>query len=198
MPADVRARQVAATRGDILDLSDDVDPDVDHIRGSDDASVTLVEYGDYECPYCGQAETVVRELLDSFGDDLGYVWRHLPLSDVHPRAQMAAEAAEAAGAQGRFWDMHDTLLSRQDELLPMQIRGYAQELGLDVERFADDLHAGRLAARVRRDVAGAEASGARGTPTFFVGDRRHIGQYDTETLAAELEELRGASIGASP
>ena len=135
IPASTRARQLSGTADELLDLADDVDPELDHLRGRHDAPVILLEYGDYECPYCGQAETVVRELLDSFGDDLCYVWRHLPLSDVHPRAQMAAEAAEAAGAQGRFWDMHDTLLSHQDELLPMHIRRYAEELGLDLERF---------------------------------------------------------------
>src|SRR5207302_2345420 len=100
----------------ILDLAEDVDPARDHIRGPDDAPVTLVEYGDFECPYCGQAEQVVRELLSSFGDDVRYVWRHLPLNDVHPNAQLAAEAAEAAAEQGRFWDMYDALLAHQDAL----------------------------------------------------------------------------------
>ena len=111
IPTEKRARQVAATYEDLLDLSDDVDPDRDHVRGPGGAPVTLVEYGDYECPYCGRAEIVVRELLVSFGDDLRYVWRHLPLNDVHPNAQMAAEAAEAAGAQGAFWEMSDRLLA---------------------------------------------------------------------------------------
>ena len=135
-----------------LDLSDDVDPDRDHIRGSESAPVTLVEYGDYECPYCGQAEVVIRELLDSFGDDLRYVWRHLPLNDVHPNAQMAAEAAEAAAAQGAFWEMHDKLLDHQDELTPPDLGRYAEELGLDVERFWDELRRREHAARVAEDV----------------------------------------------
>jgi protein-disulfide isomerase len=160
--------------------------------------VTLLEYGDYECPYCGQAETVVRELLDSFGDELGYVWRHLPLSDVHPRAQMAAEAAEAAGAQGRFWDMHDTLLSHQDELLPMQIRRHAEQLGLDLERFAQDVHRRVHAPRVARDVASADESGVSGTPTFFINGRRHQGAYDIATLTAEVRAARAVpSTGQS-
>ena len=116
LPAEMRARQMAGTADDMLDLSDDVDPERDHIRGPDSAPVTLVEYGDYECPYCGQAEIVIRELLDEFGDELRYVWRHLPLNDVHLNAQMAAEATEAAGAQGAFWPMHDKLLASQDEL----------------------------------------------------------------------------------
>jgi protein-disulfide isomerase len=191
IPPSTRARQLSGTADELLDLTDDVDPDVDHVRGRQDAPVILLEYGDYECPYCGQAEMVVRELLDSFGDDLGYVWRHLPLSDVHPRAQMAAEAAEAAGAQGRFWDMHDTLLSHQDELLPMHIRRYAEEMGLDLERFTDDMHRRTHAPRIARDVASADESGVSGTPTFFINGRRHQGAYDIATLTAEVRAARG-------
>ena len=112
LPASVRARQLAGTVDELLDLSEDVSPERDHMRGPDEAAVTLVEYGDYECPYCGRAEVVIRELLDEFGHDLRYVWRHLPLNDVHPNAQTAAEAAEAAASQGRFWEMHDRLLRR--------------------------------------------------------------------------------------
>ena len=114
LPSAVRARQIGGTAEDILDLVDEVDPDRDHIRGPDDAPVTLVEYGDFECPYCGQAERVIRELLASHGDDVRYVWRHLPLNDVHPSAQLASEAAEAAAAQGKFWEMYDTLLGHQE------------------------------------------------------------------------------------
>jgi Na+/H+ antiporter NhaA len=191
IPPSTRARQLSGTADELLDLTDNVDPDVDHVRGRQDAPVILLEYGDYECPYCGQAEMVVRELLDSFGDDLGYVWRHLPLSDVHPRAQMAAEAAEAAGAQGKFWDMHDTLLSHQDELLPMQIRRYAEEMGLDLERFTDDMHRRTHAPRIARDVASADVSGVSGTPTFFINGRRHQGAYDIATLTAEVRAARG-------
>jgi len=198
IPPSTRARQLSGTADELLDLTDDVDPEVDHLRGRQDAPVILLEYGDYECPYCGQAETVVRELLDSFGDDLCYVWRHLPLSDVHPRAQMAAEAAEAAGAQGRFWDMHDMLLSHQDELLPMQIRRYAKEMGLDVERFTDDVHRRTHAPRIARDVASADESGVSGTPSFFINGRRHQGAYDIATLTAEVRAARGAlSTGQS-
>ena len=139
MPAEVRARQIAGTYDDLLDLSEDVDPERDHIRGPEDAPVTLVEYGDYECPYCGRAEPVVRELLDTFGDDLRYVWRHLPLNDVHPNAQNAAEAAEAAAAQGAFWEMHDKLIHNQDQLGAPEPERHAAELGLDVERFRDEM-----------------------------------------------------------
>jgi Na+/H+ antiporter NhaA len=190
MPTPIRARQLAGTAEEILDLSDDVDPDRDHIRGSNDAPVTLVEYGDYECPYCGQAEVVIRELLDSFGDDLRYVWRHLPLNDVHPNAQMAAEAAEAAAAQGAFWDMHDTLLDHQDELTAPDLRRHAEGLGLDVERFWDELRRREHAERVAEDVSSADASGVAGTPSFFINGRRHQGAYDIDTLTAAV---RGAA-----
>ena len=163
-----------------------VDPARDHIRGRVDAPLTLVEYGDFECPFCGRATGVIRELRKRFGDDLRYVFRHLPLSDVHEHAELAAQAAEAAGAQGRFWEMHDTLFRHQDELEFADLVGYADELGLDVEHFVRDLEDERYAPRVREDVASAEASGARGTPTFFVGELRHVGRYDAETLAGEL------------
>jgi Na+/H+ antiporter NhaA len=190
LPAEVRARQLIGTADELLDLAEDVDPDRDHIRGSENAPVTLVEYGDYECPYCGQAEVVVRDLLDSFGDDLRYVWRHLPLSDVHPNAQMAAEATEAAAAQGPFWDMHDVLLAHQDELMPPDIGRYAEELGLDVERFWDELRRREHAPRVAEDVASADASGVAGTPTFFINGRRHQGAYDIETLTEAVQKAR--------
>src|ERR1700760_847353 len=123
----------------IVDLAVPVDPERDHIRGPDDAPVTLVEYGDFECPYCGMAEGTIRELLASHGDDVRYVWRHLPLNDVHPSAQLASEASEAAAAQGKFWDMYDVLLSHQEALSPRDLARYAADLGLDVERFRDDL-----------------------------------------------------------
>ena len=182
LPESVRARQVGRTAEDILDLVMDVDPEYDHIRGPDDAPVTLVEYGDFECPYCGQAEGAIRELLASHGDDVRYVWRHLPLNDVHPSAQLASVAAEAAAAQGRFWDMYDTLLAHQGELTPRDLRRYATELGLDVDRFTDELRRREYAARVSEDVASADESGVTGTPTFFINGRRHYGVYDIDTL----------------
>jgi Na+/H+ antiporter NhaA len=163
-----------------------VDPARDHIRGRPDAPVTLVEYGDFECPFCGRATGVVKELRRRFGDDLRYVFRHLPLTDVHPHAEAAAHAAEAAAAQGRFWEMHDVLFAHQDELEPDDLLRHAAAAGLDVDRFAADVGAERYAQRVREDVESAEASGARGTPTFFVGADRHVGPYDAESLAREL------------
>jgi len=190
LPTEMRARQIAATAEELLDLSDEVDPDRDHIRGSERAPVTLVEYGDYQCPYCGQAEVVIRELLVSFGDDLRYVWRHLPLNDVHPDAQMAAEAAETAAAQGAFWEMNDKLIEHQDELTQPHLAHYAEELGLDVERFWDELRRREHAERVAEDVASADASGVAGTPSFFINGRRHRGAYDTETLTAAVRAAR--------
>jgi Na+/H+ antiporter NhaA len=190
IPASTRARQIADTADELLDLSEEVDPGRDHIRGGEAAPVTLVEYGDYECPYCGQAEVVIRELLDSFGTELRYVWRHLPLNDVHPNAQMAAEATEAAGSQGAFWDLHDKLLTHQDELMAPDLGRYAEELGLDVERFWDDLRRREHAPRVADDVASADASGVAGTPTFFINGRRHYGAYNIETLTEAVQRAK--------
>jgi Na+/H+ antiporter NhaA len=190
LPDWVRARQIASTEEEIIDLADDVDPERDHIRGAQEAPVTLVEYGDYECPYCGQAEIVVRELLDSFGDELRYVWRHLPLNDVHPNAQMAAEAAEAAAAQGAFWPMHDKLLQHQAELSPGDLRRYAEELGLDGDRFWKDVRRHEHAGRVADDVGTADASEVAGTPTFFINGRRHRGAYDVATLTSAVRSAR--------
>jgi len=186
LPSTVRARQIGRTAEDIIDLVDEIDPERDHIRGPDDAPVTLVEYGDFECEYCGQAERTIRELLTSYGDDVRYVWRHLPLNDVHPNAQLAAEASEAADAQGKFWDMYDTLLSHQDELGPRELVRHAGDLGLDVERFRDELLGRQYASRVSEDVSSADESGVSGTPTFFINGRRHYGVYDIDTLTEEV------------
>lgn len=191
LPPALRARQLAGTAEDILDLSEDVDPMRDHIRGPDNAPVTLVEYGDFECPYCGQAESVIRDLLGSFGDEMRYVWRHLPLSDVHPTAQIAAEGSEAAAAQGRFWEMHDILLDHQGLLDLPELAGYAEALGLDVERFGEEVRTREYAPRVSQDVASADESGVSGTPTFFINGMRHYGGYDVATLTEAVRAARG-------
>jgi protein-disulfide isomerase len=190
LPAETRARQIARTAEDIVDLAEEVDPERDHIRGAEDAPVTLIEYGDYECPYCGQAEVAIRELLESFGDDLRYVWRHLPLNDVHPHAQLAAEAAEAAAAQGAFWPMHDLLLAHQDALTPRDLHRYASDLGLDTERFWIDIRRHAHTGRIDDDVASADAGGVAGTPSFFINGRRHEGAYDVVTLSAVVQAAR--------
>jgi Na+/H+ antiporter NhaA len=197
LPAATRARQIGRTAEDILDLSEDVDPARDHIRGPDDAPVTLLEYGDFQCPYCGQAEQAIRELLSSLGADVRYVWRHLPLNDVHPRAQLAAEASEAAAAQGQFWEMYDTLLSNQDALGLSDLAGYAEQLGLDGERFLDELHQRKHARRVTADVATADESGVSGTPTFFINGRRHYGVYDLDTLTEAVRAAKNRARAAA-
>ncbi|MFC5669739.1 Na+/H+ antiporter NhaA [Streptomyces incanus] len=175
-----------------------VDPETDHILGPPDAPLTLVEYGDFECPFCARATGVTAELRQRFGDRFRYVFRHLPLPDVHPHAELAARAAVAAGYQDRFWDMHKMLYEHQDELEYEDTIGYAADLGLDVEKFLRDLEDEKTAARVRADAASAEASGARGAPTFFIGNRRHTGPYDAVTLAHELEEFAQASGAQAP
>jgi protein-disulfide isomerase len=189
LPKQWRLRALIGTAKPIIDLAVPVDPDRDHIRGPLAAPVTLVEYGDLECPYCGQAEPVIRELLADFGD-VRYVWRHLPLNDVHPMAQQAAEAAEAAAEQGAFWEMHDLLMRHQDALRLPDLVGNARELGLDLERFEEDMrkHSGR--ARIAEDVDGADLSGVSGTPTFFVNGRRHYGAYDIDTLSKTVRVAR--------
>jgi protein-disulfide isomerase len=189
LPRGLRARQIGRTADLLLDLSEDVDPERDHIRGPEDALVTVVEYGDFECPYCGMAESVIRELLASFGD-LRYVWRQLPLNDVHADAQAAAEASEAAAAQGKFWEMYDTLLTHQDALRLDDLADYAEQLGLDVERFDDELRRREYAGRVAEDVASADESGVSGTPTFFINGRRHYGVYDIDTLSAAVQAAK--------
>jgi Na+/H+ antiporter NhaA len=198
LPADLRERQLGATADQLIDLADDVDAGVDHVRGPLDAPVTLIEYGDFECPYCASAAPVIQELLDHFGDELRYVFRHLPLNDVHPGAQLASEAVEAAGAQGAFWEMHDRLLADADGATLTDLRRHAEELGLDLEGFGEDLRRRRHAARVARDVRSADASGVTGTPTFFVNGRRHYGVYDVETLTRAVRAAARAARRPAP
>jgi len=176
----------------IIDLAAPVDQRRDHIRGPKAAPVTVVEYGDFECPFCGRAEPAIRELLAGFGD-VRYVWRHLPLTDVHPHAQLAAEAAEAAAAQGAFWEMHDMLLRHQDALRPADLAGDAAALGLDVERFTRDLRKHTHASRVAEDVDTADLGSVSGTPTFFVNGQRHYGAYDIGSLSQAVRTARAVA-----
>jgi Na+/H+ antiporter NhaA len=196
LPQRARIRALLGDSETLVDLSMPVDPGRDHLRGPADAPVTVVEYGDFECPYCGRAEPVIRELLADFGD-LRYAWRHLPLSDVHPRAQLAAEASEAAAAQGRFWEMHDLLLEHQGDLRPSDLEAYAERLYLDLERFREDLRGHEYAPRVEEDVDSADLSGVAGTPTFFVNELRHDGAYDIDTLSAAVRAARARSAIAA-
>jgi Na+/H+ antiporter NhaA len=193
LPPARRARALFGAAEPLVDLAVPPDPDRDHIRGPLDAPVTLVEYGDFECPYCGCAEPVVREVLAEAGD-VAYVWRHLPLTDVHPHAQLAAEASEAAARQGRFWEMRDLLLAHQNALTKLDLIRYAAELGLDVDRFTDDLKRHVGAARIAEDVEQAAASGVVGTPTFFVNGRRHRGAYDATSLSQAVRAARERTL----
>jgi Na+/H+ antiporter NhaA len=189
LPGTLRVRGLVGPGEAIVDLAAEVDPERDHIRGPADAPVTLVEYGDFECPYCGQAEDVIRELLADFGE-VRYVWRHLPLTDVHVHAQLAAEAAEAAAEQDAFWEMHDLLFQHQDALRRSDLEAYAGQLGLDVGRFDEALRTHRDASRVAEDVDSADLSGVSGTPTFFVNGRRHYGAYDIAGLTASVKAAK--------
>jgi Na+:H+ antiporter, NhaA family len=171
-------------------LSPPVEAARDHVRGGTDAPVTLVEYGDFQCPYCGDAYPVVHELLARFGDRLRFVFRHMPLADLHPRAPAAAEAAEAAGAQGRFWAMHDRLFGHQHELSDAELRRHAEAIGLDVERFDRELREGVHAARVDEDYRSGVRSGTPSTPRFFVNGVIHLGS----PTRAELEEPVSAEL----
>ncbi|MDX6238718.1 MAG: hypothetical protein QOG10_3533 [Kribbellaceae bacterium] len=192
-------RRAVALLGDadvLVDLATPVDPARDHIRGPATASVTIVEYGDFQCPNCGQAEPVVRDLLTD--DDIRYVWRQLPLTDVHPQADLAAEASEAAAAQGKFWEMHDLLLDRQDRLRITDLLQYADELGLDRDQFHDQVKRHVFAGRVAQHVESADLSGVSGTPTFFINGQRHYGAYDIQTLTTAVKTARiRAKIGAT-
>jgi Na+/H+ antiporter NhaA len=193
LPRRLALRALVGSADVIVDLAVPVDEERDHIRGPADAAVTLLEYGDLECPYCGRAEPVVRELLADFGD-LRYVWRHLPLNDVHPHAQLAAAASEAAAAQGRFWEMHDMLIAHQNELTLKDILRLGEEIGLDPERLRGFLRKRKGAPRIAEDVDSADMSGVSGTPTFFINGHRHQDAYDIETLseAVRLAKTRAA------
>ncbi len=164
-----------------------VSPDRDHIQGAADALVTLVEYGDYQCPYCGAAYPIIKEVQDRMGPRLRFVFRNFPITTSHPNAQNAAEAAEAAAGQGRFWEMHDKLFENQKRLRDRDLRAYAEALGLDVELFGMQMDGHAHRERVREDFMSGVRSGVNGTPTFYVNGVRHDGSYEVEELLAALE-----------
>lgn len=194
-----RARALSGDVETLVDLDTPVDPVRDHVRGPADALVTLVEYGDFECPSCGRAEAALRAGV--LGNDVQLVWRHLPIPEVHPYATLAAEASEAAGAQGKFWEFHDLLLTRQAHLAVTDLMGYAEDLGLDVPRFSHDVQRRRFANRVTQDITSADASDVSGTPTFFINGRRHYGGHDAVSLTSAVRaaltqaQLRHAAHG---
>jgi len=160
----------------------------DHVQGPAKAPVTLVEYGDYECPYCGEAYPVVKALQKRLGEQMRFVFRNFPLAEAHPHAEHAAEAAEAAGAQGKFFEMHDLLYENQDALDDEDLVRYAKALDLDVPRFIKEMKAGTHVERVRADFSSGVRSGVNGTPTFFINGVRHDGPFDLRSLLAAIEE----------
>jgi Na+/H+ antiporter NhaA len=189
-----RLRALFGTATTVTDLAVPVDPDRDHIRGpKKDALVTLVEYGDFECPYCGQAEPAVRGLIREYGE-LRFVFRHLPLTEVHPHAQLAAEAAEAADKQGAFWEMHDMLMDHQGALTTRDLVGYADSIGLDTDKFAADLrkHAGSY--RIAEDIDSADLATVSGTPTFFINGNRYYGAFDLSALKEAVHTAKARAV----
>jgi protein-disulfide isomerase len=164
----------------------------DHTQGPEDAPVTLVEYGDYQCPYCGQAFPIVKEIQKRLAADLRFVFRNFPIGTSHPFAPMAAEAAEAAGAQGKFWEMHDTLYEHQDALAEPDLVSYARRLDADVERFRSELDHHTYQPRVQEDFMSGVRSGVNGTPTFYINGIRHDASYDFPVLLKALESQMGS------
>ena len=162
----------------------------DHIMGPENAPVTLVEYGDYECPYCGAAHLIVKKAQEVMDDDLRFVFRHFPLTQIHPNAEPAAEAAESAGAQDRFWEMHDMLYENQQQLAPGYLLRFAEQLGLDTLRFTRELQQHAHHERVREDFTSGVRSGVNGTPTFFINGYRHEGSWELGPLLKALERVR--------
>ena len=177
-------------RSSTVELTLSVDSDRDHVQGPVDAPVTLVEYGDYECPYCGQAYPIVKEVQEALGDDLRFVFRNFPLENVHPHARRAAEAAEAAATQGEeaFWAMHDSLYEHQDALDNDHLVEYADEVGLDVERFEGELAEQANEERVQEALLSGARSGVNGTPTFFIDGERYDDEWSAELLTTALRE----------
>jgi len=164
-----------------------VSEDRDHIQGAAEAPATLLEYGDYECPFCGAAYPIVKEVQSRLGDRLRFVFRNFPITTSHPHAELAAEAAEAADAQRKFWEMHDLLYESQQHLEAADLHRYAEQLGLDVGRFDNELARHVHAERVREDFMSGVRSGVNGTPTFYLNGVRHDGDYELESLLATLD-----------
>jgi protein-disulfide isomerase len=173
-------------------LTTPVGPD-DWVDGPADAAVTFVEYGDFQCPHCGAMEPVLRELRRLAGPGMRFVFRHFPLTSSHPHAELAAEAAEAAGAQGAFWPMHDLLLANQDALTASDLVGYARALGLDADAFAAALANHTYEPNVREDFMSGVRSGVSGTPTFFINGVRYDGDYELDALARAVQKAARAA-----
>jgi protein-disulfide isomerase len=171
----------------------------DHIQGPENAAATLVEYGDYECPSCGQAYPIVKRVQKHFGKELRFVFRNFPLNEMHPDAESAAETAEFAGAHGKFWEMHDALYENQEELGEQLYFEVAEKLGLSASDLRQALQEGKYQNRVRADFSSGVRSGVNGTPTFFINGKRHDGSYDYGSLVRAIEEAisgQGSVISA--
>ena len=178
-----------ATKADIAKLTLPVSSKRDHAQGPNTAPVTLVEYGDYECPYCGQAYPIIKDIQEHLRGKLRFVFRNFPVTQVHPHAQHAAEAAESAGSQNKFWEMHDCLYEHQQELDDNHLRQYALELGMDVTRFDEEMAKHVHTSRVREDFMSGIHSGVNGTPTFYINGIRYDDSWDEETLLATIEQI---------
>jgi protein-disulfide isomerase len=168
--------------------------EADHIQGSAQAPVTLLEYGDYQCPYCGRAYPIIKDLQATLGSKLRFVFRNFPLTKAHPYAELAAEAAEAAAASGKFWEMHDTLYENQEALSEESLVEYARQLGLDVPKFVEDIAKRRFKSRVRNDFMGGVKSGVSGTPGFFINGEKYDGSWDYDSLLRALSRLSSPLI----
>jgi protein-disulfide isomerase len=166
----------------------------DHVRGDGDAPVELVEYGDYECPYCGLAHPIVQELERSIGQLFKFAFRHFPLGQIHPHARNAAAAAEAAALQGRYWEMHDILFDNQQHLTDRDLLAYAQAVGLEIRQFVADVNSVEVSQKVRDDFMSGVRSGVNGTPTFFINGQRHDGSYQLEALASAIHRAAQSRV----
>jgi protein-disulfide isomerase len=169
----------------------------DHTLGPRNAKITLVEYGDFECPYCGAAYPIVKDIIRAFGNDLLFAFRHFPITEIHPHAEHAAEAAEAAGAEGKFWEMHDMLFENQDALDDLALLDYARTLDVDLENVVRALEEGTYRPRIEKDFMSGVRSGVNGTPTFFINGHRHDGSYELEALSQALRQVIKNSKGSS-
>ena len=185
----IRKKKPKIIRTEITGLTLPVDTKRDHIQGQDKAPITLVEYGDYECPFCGQAYPIIKKIQELLADRLRFAFRNFPMSQVHPHAENAAEAAEAAGAQGKFWEMHDYLYENQQALDDEYLEEYANFLGLEITRFRQEMYAHAYSERVREDFLSGIYSGVNGTPTFFINGIRYDGSWDFRTFFATLEQV---------
>lgn len=170
--------------------------DNDHIQGVEFAKVTLLEYGDYQCPYCGSAYPIVKRLQEHFGKDLRFVFRNFPLAQAHEHAVSAALAAEAAGLQGKFWQMHDLLYEHQSRLNTSDILGYGRVLKLDMTKFREDAASPKLLERVKSDFVSGEDSGVEGTPSFYINSQKYRGSYEYSALKESIEGLIGSSYSS--